>query len=88
MCLRLLIAFLVVLLAACSEQGEPDRSIEYYTANPDERDAKLAECKALTPAEVQVIKNCTFARAALKESMKKGYTDRGAPVEVTPLPKL
>ncbi|EBC1886521.1 entry exclusion protein [Salmonella enterica] len=61
---------LVSALSACKE-SEPTNDVQYYLDHPEERAAKLTECKS-NPGEKALTPNCVNASEAARKAMFQG----------------
>ncbi|EMM4514117.1 EexN family lipoprotein [Salmonella enterica] len=66
--MKRLCAVLMLTGALVGCDNEPSRDVKYYTEHPDERAAKLEECKN-NPGEAKYSPNCDNAKASASRAI-------------------
>lgn len=86
--MRIFVVVLIILgvVAGCSSEKEA-RTVEWYLAHPDERQARQEECKLLGLKALED-RDCIAASEALKQAMMEGFGEVGEKKPKNQFPEL
>lgn len=72
---KMIQAFAILTLSSCTfERPEERRTVEYYRAHPQEREARILECKN-DPGGLAHTPNCVNARQAARLEGPRSFRD-------------